>query len=75
MHAIGQAREAMRLAGLKSEDIFVAELDAAAADIQKIAEALTHAVDIAEAKRDGNWDDLLQYRKLLKTAGFKGKTP
>ena len=29
--------------------------------------ALTHAVEIAEAKRPGTWDDLLQYRALLST--------
>jgi hypothetical protein len=34
-----------------------------------LVEALTHAVEIAEARRDGNWDDLLQYRALLRAAG------
>lgn len=36
-----------------------------------LVEALTHAVEIAEAKRDGNWDDLLKYRSLLKAAGVE----
>jgi hypothetical protein len=34
---------------------------------QSLIEALTHAVEIAEAKRPGTWDDLLQYRALLAT--------
>jgi hypothetical protein len=34
---------------------------------QSIIKALTHAVEIAEAKRPGTWDDLLQYRVLLNT--------
>ena len=34
---------------------------------QSLIKALTHAVEIAEAKRPGTWDDLLQYRVLLNT--------
>jgi hypothetical protein len=34
---------------------------------QSMIKALTHAVEIAEAKRPGTWDDLLQYRALLAT--------
>jgi hypothetical protein len=34
---------------------------------QSMIKALTHAVEIAEAKRPGTWDDLLQYRVLLNT--------
>jgi hypothetical protein len=34
---------------------------------QSLIKALTHAVEIAEAKRFGTWDDLLQYRVLLNT--------
>jgi hypothetical protein len=34
---------------------------------QSLIEALTHAVEIAEAKRPGTWDDLLRYRALLAT--------
>jgi hypothetical protein len=34
---------------------------------QSLIDALTHAVEIAEAKRPGAWDDLLQYRALLAT--------
>jgi hypothetical protein len=51
------------------------ELEAAAAQpapvqepvAQSLIKALTHAVEIAEAKRPGTWDDLLQYRVLLNT--------
>jgi hypothetical protein len=35
--------------------------------VQSMIKALTHAVEIAEAKRPGTWDDLLQYRVLLNT--------
>ena len=34
---------------------------------QALIKALTHAVEIAEDKRPGTWDDLLQYRALLTT--------
>lgn len=30
--------------------------------------ALTHAVEIAEAKRDGTWDDVMAYRALIAKA-------
>jgi hypothetical protein len=36
------------------------------AENQRLREALTHAVEIAEGKRPGAWDDLLQYRSILK---------
>ena len=35
---------------------------------QALREALTHAVEIAEARRNGTWDDLLQYRALIAQA-------
>jgi hypothetical protein len=35
---------------------------------QRLLDALTHAVEIAEAKRDGRWDDLLAYRGLIEEA-------
>lgn len=31
----------------------------------ELLDALTHAVEIAEAKRSGTWDDLLQYRAAI----------
>jgi len=35
---------------------------------QTLLEALTHAVEIAEAKRPGTWDDLLPYRATIAQA-------
>jgi hypothetical protein len=62
MHGIGKQTESA---------ITVAKQALAAAPVQPVAQsmikALTHAVEIAEAKRSGTWDDLLQYRVLLNT--------
>ena len=41
-------------------------LEAAKAEL---LEALNHAVEIAEARRPGVWDDLLQYRAAIKKHG------
>ena len=35
----------------------------------ELLEALNHAVEIAEARRPGVWDDLLQYRAAIKKHG------
>jgi hypothetical protein len=54
-----------------TEDFAVVPPAAQPAPVQPVAQsmikALTHAVEIAEAKRPGTWDDLLQYRVLLNT--------
>jgi hypothetical protein len=42
---------------------------------QSLIDALTHAVEIAEAKRPGTWDELLQYRALLATPPTKPAVP
>ena len=38
---------------------------APAQPVNELVEALEHAVEIAEGKRDGTWDDLLQYRATI----------
>ena len=52
------------------------ELNEAAAELRRLEaanaellEALNHAVEIAEARRPGVWDDLLQYRAAIKKHG------
>jgi hypothetical protein len=47
-----------------SRDNFAAPV-APAQPVNELVEALEHAVEIAEGKRDGTWDDLLQYRATI----------
>jgi hypothetical protein len=44
---------------------FYAHPVAPAQPVNELVEALEHAVEIAEGKRDGTWDDLLQYRATI----------
>jgi len=48
-------------AGLKAQD----ECNRAKARVEKLEKCLEHAVEIAEGKQHGGWDDLLQYRAAL----------
>jgi hypothetical protein len=63
-------------------DSFIATMQALAAQpavqepvAQSLIDALTHAVEIAESKRPGTWDDLLQYRVLLNTPPAQPDVP